>query len=179
VRSRWRTQVEVDKPVLYADRAGLERRLLVYRGAPLAEPIEVAGHPLLTLHVVCPASDALFFAYLEDEDPAGRVRYVTDGLLRALHRRLARAPARPLELPARSFKRADALPLVPGEAAELCFDLLPTAYRFAAGHRVRLALAGADRDHFAPLAGGATSFSVLRGGERPSRLELPLTDAPY
>ena len=54
-------------------------------------------------------------------------------------------------VPYHSFNRGDAEPLVPGEMATLTFDLLPVSYRIPAGHRLRLALAGADRDHFAQL----------------------------
>ena len=167
-------QVEIDKPVVYADRAALDRRLLVDPGAPLAQPLEIAGHPLLTIFVSCPGTDCCLFAYLEDEAPDGRVRYVTEGMLRALHRRVApAAPADP-PLPLRSYKRADAWPLEPDHVAELAFDLLPIAYLFAAEHRVRLALAGADRDHFAPIPGAPPSFTVHRGATLPLRLRLPV-----
>ena len=50
--------------------------------------------------------------------------------------------------PHRSESRADALPLVPGEVAELSFDLWATSVLFRAGHRIRVALAGADADTF-------------------------------
>jgi uncharacterized protein len=159
----------------YPDRAERDRRLLVYESDPLGADLEVTGHPLLTLHVASSARDGAFFAYLEDVGPDGRVGYVTEGLLRALDRRYQPADGDPLGLPRRSFRRADAEPLVPGEVAELTFDLLPTSYVFPAGHRLRLALAGADADFFARIpAEGVPTWRVQRGGAYPSALELPV-----
>jgi predicted acyl esterase len=97
-------------------------------------------------------------------------------MLRALHRRIADAPS-PLgtEIPEHSYRRADALPLVPGEVAELAFDLQPVSYLFRRGHAIRLALAGADRDHFVRMpAEGRVSWTVHRDHDRPSQLALPV-----
>jgi putative CocE/NonD family hydrolase len=159
----------------YPDRAAQDRRLLHYTSPPLAADLEVTGHPLVTLHVASSASDGAFFAYLEDVAPDGGVGYVTEGQLRALHRRYRPADGDPLGLPRRSFARADAAPLVPGEPAELTFDLLPTSYVFAAGHAIRLALAGADADHFARIpAAGPVAWRVQRSVAYPSSVLLPV-----
>jgi hypothetical protein len=130
------------------------------------------------LWVTSTADDGAFFARLEDLGPDGRAIPVTDGQLRAIHRRLER-PARPDVPLARSFLRRDAAPLVPGEAAELVFDLEPTSYRFAVGHRVRLAISGAERDHFARIpAAGEVRVRIHRDRSHPSRIELPLGGSP-
>jgi hypothetical protein len=177
--SRWRTQAEIDRPVLYPDWQTTRGLHLAYLGPPLARPLELAGHPLVTLFVSCAAEDTQVFAYLEDHDESGRARYVSEGMLRALHRRVsADAAPYPHVVPYRSFRRADALPLVPHEVAELTFDLLPIAYRFEAGHRIGLALAGADCDHFEPVSGGPPSFTVHHGPMWPSRLVLPMVEQP-
>lgn len=55
--------------------------------------------------------------------------------------------------PYHTFKREDAMPLVPGEVAEIAFDLLPLSARFEVGWRIRLAIAGADKKVFAPVPG--------------------------
>jgi len=173
--SRWGALAGRPIGAPYPDRAARDRRLLHYTSAPLPADVEVTGHPLVTLWVASSASDGAFFAYLEDVGPDGEVRYVTEGMLRGLHRRRAPAPeADPLALPLRSFRRGDAAPLVPGEVTELRFALLPTSTVFAAGHRVRLALAGADADHFARIpASGPVEWRVQRGSSHPSRLILP------
>jgi putative CocE/NonD family hydrolase len=158
-------------PAGYADRRALGSRLLVYRSAVLDEPVEVTGHPVLVLHASFDASDAHVFAYLEDERPDGRVDYVTEGQLRALHRHLETCDE--TGVPRRSFHRADARALEHGEIAEIVVDLQPVSWRFQAGHRIRVALAGADRDHFARLD-RTPSWSVQRGGSRASHVELPV-----
>jgi putative CocE/NonD family hydrolase len=172
--SRWDTLLG-DWPVAYPDRAEQDRRLLVYETEPLDADLEVTGHPRVTLYVASTAADGAFFAYLEDVAPGGAVTYVTEGMLRALHRKLAIEPS-PLAgiVPLHSYLRADAWPLIPGEVAELRFGLFPTSYLFRRGHRIRLAFAGADRDHFARIpAEGSPSWHVVRDRSRPSRLLLP------
>jgi putative CocE/NonD family hydrolase len=173
-RSRWVSLLGLLPPAGYADRSAIGRRLLVYRSAPLADPLEVTGHPLLELVARFDAPDVHVFVYLEDERPDGRVEYVTEGQLRALHRKLSNGAA-PYAGPApyRSFARADAEPLKPGEPVELVVDLLPISWRFGRGHRIRVALAGADADHFASLSPIPT-WSVERGGRAGSRLMLPV-----
>lgn len=159
----------------YPDRARRDAALLHYTSPPLAADLEVTGHPLVTLYVASSARDGAFFAYLEDVAPDGRVAHVTEGTLRAIHRRVQPGGPDPLGLPRHSFRRADALPLVPGEIAELRFDLLPTSYVFPAGHRIRLALAGADADHFARIpAEGPVRWRVQRSRAHASSLLLPV-----
>jgi putative CocE/NonD family hydrolase len=170
-RSRWVSLLGLLPPAGYADRRALEPRLLVYRSLPLDAPLEISGHPVLVLHAAFDASDAHVFAYLEDERPDGRVDYVSEGQLRVLHRRCHAGDE--TGVPNRTFHRADARPLEHGEIAEVVFDLQPISWRFGAGHRIRLALAGADRDHFARLD-RTPRWSVQRGGARASHLELPV-----
>jgi len=160
----------------YPNRKEEDRKLPCYTSAPLTEDTEVTGHPLIRLFVTSTAEDGNFFVYLEDVDASGGVTYVTEGELRALHRRLSdeRPPYR-LLVPYRSFERKDARPLVPGEMAELVFDLLPTSYLFRKGHSIRLAIAGADKDHFALLAADEPpTLTFHRSEAHPSAIELPI-----
>jgi hypothetical protein len=60
---------------------------------------------------------------------------------------------------------------------ELVIPLLPTSARIAAGHRIRLSLAGGDADTFAPITPDGATFTVLRGPAG-STLELPVDGAP-
>ncbi|HZO13306.1 MAG TPA: CocE/NonD family hydrolase [Polyangiaceae bacterium] len=174
-RSRYNSLFGMLPPVGYGDRAAIGKRLLVYRSEPLEEPLEVTGHPLVHIHLASSERDAHLFAYLEDERPDGRVEGVTDGQLRALHRALAngtppyRSPA-----PYRSFERAHAQPLEPREPVELVFDLLPTSWLFQRGHRIRLALAGADSDHFIGLH-PTPELAIFHGPSHPSRILLPVS----
>lgn len=172
-RARWDSLLPLFVPVMYPDRAARERGTPVYRSAPLDRPLEVTGHPVLRVMVRSTSPDLFLFAYLEDESPGGDIWHVTEGQLRALHR--AHAGYEPTGVPRRSFRRAAARPLSPGEPCELLFDLLPVSWRFAAGHRLRLALAGADDDHFAAAPHARCALQV--GGSDRSYLELPVRQA--
>jgi putative CocE/NonD family hydrolase len=172
--SRWHAQVGIGGHVRYPDRNAQDAKLLTYTSAPLEGPLEVTGHPVVTLFVASSASDGTFFVYLEDVDPRGHVAYITEGLLRAINRRLSDAPPYRQPVPYRTFKRGDAQPLVAGEIAELTFDLLPTSYLFGPGHRIRIAIAGADASHFAILPGGAPTVRVYRSRVHASRVDLPV-----
>jgi uncharacterized protein len=160
--SRWRTQVTIGEAVRYEDRSAAGAKLLTYSSAALERPLEVTGHPVVTLFVTSTAGDGTFFVYLEDVDARGHVAYVTEGQLRAVNRRLSDAPSPYCQaVPYRTFKRSDAQALVAGEIAELTFDLLPTSYLFQPGHRIRMAIAGADVSHFAILPGRAADGARL------------------
>jgi hypothetical protein len=150
LHSRWVSLVNMDgTPIVYEGRMEEDKKLLCYTSAPLEQDTEVTGHPIVTLYVSSTHDDGNFFAYLEDVHPDGQVTYITEGQLRALHRKLSvESPPYKDVVPYHSFKRNDAMPLVPGEVAELTFDLLPTSYLFKKGHSIRVAIAGADKDHF-------------------------------
>lgn len=174
--SRWRG-LAVPTWTEYPDRAQRDRHLRVYQTAPLARDLEVTGHPLVQLTVRCDRTDGAVFAYLEDVAADGEVGYVSEGVLRASQRRVRPAGEAPyaLSVPYHSFARADAEPLVPGQATELTFDLQPISHRFRRGHRIRLALAGADRDQFASPAGPPPVWTFERGAG--SWLELPVVES--
>jgi len=159
----------------FAERSAADEKLLVYTSGPLDRDTEVTGHPIVTLWVSSTARDGQFFVYLEDADEQGHVRAITDGQLGAVHRKLSTAaPAYRDVVPYHSFTRADAMPLVPSEVAELVFDLLPTSYLFRPGHSLRVAVAGADVAHFAALSGDPPTVQVHRGGAHASHIDLPV-----
>jgi hypothetical protein len=174
--SRWDSLIGgLRNAKVYPDRVEQDEKLLVYTSYPLAEQMEVTGHPLVKLYVTSTARDGNFLAYLEDVDEQGGVTYVTEGMLRAMHRKLSdRTPPYRDLVPYRTFSRADAALLEPGEVAELVFDLLPTSYLFRAGHSIRLALAGADKDHFFIPPGEPPVLCFYRDSARASRIDLPV-----
>jgi hypothetical protein len=161
----------------YPDLAPNDAKALSYSTAVLATDVEVTGHPILHVWVTASSLDADLFAYLEDVDSAGRSRYVTEGALRASHRALARAPYNNLGLPWHPSRQEDLVAL-PSQPVELVFDLLPTSIVFQRGHRIRLTIAGADRDNTAtPAQSPATLLTVYLGAERASYLTLPVMPA--
>lgn len=174
-QNRWWTQIGC-APVLHPDRADADARLRTYDGAPLTRPLEITGAPVLRLIMACDQPDAALFAYLEMVAPDGRVSLLSEGMLRLMHRRVLPAGTHPFQAdPAHGYRAQDALPVVPGEVMHVTLRLLPLSIRIPAGFRLRLALAGADADTFAPLGDGAI-FTFHRGPVHASALDLPVID---
>lgn len=100
-----------------------------------------------------------------------------EGVFRVIHRKEVDPDSLPYRSlgPAHSFLRADAEPLHPGEVATIRFALIPTSVLLRRGHRIRLALAGADAGLFQRYpAEGTPVWTVHRDREHPSFLELPM-----
>ena len=146
-----------------------------YTTAPLEAPLEVTGHPVVHLWLTSSADDGDFFVYLEDIEPDGRSAYVSEGQLRASHRRLSEAPYDRMGLPYHRSYAEDAMALVPGELAELVFDLQPTSVIFRQGHRIRVTITCAAKDTFTtPVLDPAPVVNLLRDAAHPSRIVLPV-----
>lgn len=176
--SRWRSPVTGE--ARYTNRRLADQELLVYETEPLAGDVEITGYPVAHLYVTSTHDDGAFFVYLEDVSPDGRVTYVTEGVLRAAHRKVGTDPAswsRPT--PFHSHRVADDEPLVPGEVAELAFGLQPTSVLIRAGHRIRIAIAGHDASAFRRIPeAGTPEIVLLRNAEHASYVELPVIGAP-
>jgi putative CocE/NonD family hydrolase len=178
--NRWATQAGGPR-INYGDRSQADRRLLVYTSAQLSRDLELTGQPVVTLRVASTASDGNFFVYLEDVDPNGKTTYITEGELRALHRKQSsEPPPYRTTYPYRSFHKKDAQPLIPGQVATLTFQLQATSVLLRASHRIRIAIAGADQGTFLripPIAQGDVTLRVSRGGNEPSFIDLPIVPA--
>ncbi|MBT8100244.1 MAG: CocE/NonD family hydrolase [Gammaproteobacteria bacterium] len=179
--NRWFTNNGGGGDVVYGDRREMDKRLLTYTSAPFDSDRVFTGHPTITLFVRSTHEDGLFIAYLEDVAPDGRVTYITEGQLRAVMRKPADEPPLYKKMgPHHSQLRADAMPLVPGEVAELKFELWATSVLIKKGHRLRIAIAGADKDTFAryPLDGGEPVITIERNADFPSHVLLPARKNP-
>lgn len=174
--TRWHTQLGGDD-VVYPDRSTEDRKLLVYTGEPLENDLEITGSPVVTLQISSTAGDGAIHAYLEDVSPQGRATYLDEGIFRVIHRKEVDSkdlPYQPLG-PAHSFLRADAEPFVPGQPAIVRFSLYPTSVLLRKGHRIRLALAGADAGLFQRYpAEGTPVWTIYHEPHRASLLELPV-----
>ncbi len=170
-RSRWRGLLAAFVPADYPDFAARTRAQLSFDSPPFDRTRVLVGHPRVDLTVRAQREDAAIMAYLADVAPDGRVVYLSEGQLSARHRaRSPRSDGLCGPTVQRSFERAHARPLVPGELAELSFSLLPLCHRVLAGHRLRLVLTLGDADHFAPVGGG--DVELLLGGEPAAALTL-------
>jgi putative CocE/NonD family hydrolase len=154
-------------PLLVANRAGqvdngpVEARsdVLVYTAAALRSPIEVVGPVEAVVYVDSELDHFDVFARLCDVDSAGRSWNVCDGLTRVARTASGVQPVR--------------------------VELWPTAYRFRAGHRIRLQVSGGAHPRYARNPGTGEPLGTartLRAGSRliwhdrshPSAVVLPV-----
>lgn len=171
--NRWATQM--GRPVLNLnDRGAMDKRMLTYDTPPMTEDLHIAGSPVIDLQVSSTHTDGAVIAYLEDVDEAGQSRYITEGGLRLLHRKATRDPTFGI-VPYHSFARRDAAPMQPGKTARVTFRILPTSVVIKKGHRLRLAIAGADDGVLTRVpAVGTPTMTIQRGGGALSFLDLPV-----
>jgi len=173
--TRWQTNV-TGGDVYYPDRADEDAGLLTYTSEPLEDDLRITGTPVMSLHLSSTHADGALHIYLEDVAPDGRVTYLTEGILRVIHN-TSDAAALPYQHtgPPRSFLRADAEPLTPGEMIRVEMPLYATSVRIEAGHRLRVAIAGHDASSFAQYPDvGAPVLTFFHSPVSPSFLELPV-----
>ena len=159
----------------YPDMRANDAKALTYTSEPLKALLEVTGHPVVHIWISSTADDADVFAYLEEVDEKGYSQYLTEGVLRASHRKLASPPFEYFGLPFHRGFKEDVVPLAPGEPVELVFDLHPTSNVFDRGHRIRVALTCADQASFlTPELAPPPRITVYRGGALTSYIQLPV-----
>lgn len=153
------------------DQRPIEARedVLVYSTEPLTADVEVTGPVSAWICVASSAPDFDVTAKLVDVAPDGFARNVAEGIRRARYR----------------LGMDRAVPLAPGEVAEIAVDMHATANLFRAGHRIRLEIAASNWPRFDrnPQTGGviaeATELrparqTIFHDAARPSRLRLPI-----
>jgi putative CocE/NonD family hydrolase len=172
-KTRWGA---VEEAHSYPDLRTNDAKALTYTTPPLETDVEVTGHPVAHLWLSTNAPDLDVFVYLEGVDASGRSIYITEGNLRASHRKLSEAPFNNLGLPYQSHFQVDQEPVPPGEPIELIFSLLPSSYKFHPGSRIRVTVAFTDAGNFdTPILDPAPTVQLLRESGHPSYVELPIS----
>lgn len=172
--SRWYTGL-FKSDVVYPNRATEDQKLLTYTSAPMQADVEITGNPVVTLNVASSTPDAAFHVYLEDVAPDGRVTYITEGILRGIHRRVSDKAPYVKFGPYHSMESADAMWMVPGEVTEINFKLHATSVLIKQGHRIRVAIAGYDGSVFERYPTDETPiFTVQCNSLNPSFIVLPM-----
>ena len=165
----------------YEDRRGEDEKLLCFDTVPVERDLEIAGWPVVSLQIATQAEDPTILAYLEDVSPEGRVTYITEGILRLIHREIAPANVLPFVTgpSAHTYSRKDARPVILGSEINVTFKMFATAVFIRQGHRLRLAIAGADADTFPSTSkpDREERFDIRCGGFRPSVLTLPIVSS--
>ncbi|KPK90368.1 MAG: hypothetical protein AMJ94_09560 [Deltaproteobacteria bacterium SM23_61] len=173
--SRW---YAVNWPRNYPNMQANDQKALTYTTPPLEADVEVTGHPLVHLWITTDAPDLDAFVYLEEVEGSGKSAYITEGVLRASHRKLRQAPYNNLGLPFHSHYQSDLQPIPAGQPVELVFSLLSTSHRFPKGSQIRITVAFADADNFeTPVIDPAPKLFVLRDKNHASFVELPIVQS--
>jgi putative CocE/NonD family hydrolase len=163
------------------------RRVLTFTTSPLKSDIDIAGPIRVLLHAASSANDTDFFVKLSDQSPTEngtpasganpRFEVVSRGWLRASHRALDPQLSTE-EVPVHAHDREE--PLTPRRIYEFAIGLEPQAYRFAAGHRIRLEICNGDSPatealwpHFYRPDRMGTD-TIYHGPGHPSCLVLPI-----
>jgi putative CocE/NonD family hydrolase len=171
-KSRW---TAINWAHQYTDMRSNDAKALTYTTAPFETTIRMIGHPVVHVWLSCDTQDVDLFAYLEEVDGTGHSTYITEGHLRASHRGLSQAPYENLGLPYHTHFQSELKSIPAGEPVELAFDLLPTAYQFVRGSRLRMTIACADADNFdTPVLNPAPTLRVWRNTSHPSSVDLPI-----
>ena len=175
---RWATQAG-GSDVIYDNRKAQTLNLLTYVSNAMTQTTEITGHPVVTLHVASTTADSAFHIYLEVVAQDGSVRYLTEGVLRGSRRKVSAGPPPYWQAgPYHSLRRADYLPMVPGEMTELSFALFPTSALIKPGHKIRISIVGADKDFYARVPEkGDPVWTISTGVNAPSFIDLPIIPA--
>jgi putative CocE/NonD family hydrolase len=176
--TRWAAGYDLMSPIYPNTLMFNDEKGLTYTTPPLTSEVEVTGHPVVHLWVTSSAKDGDFFVVLEDVSEARYSKYVTEGALRASHRAVSTAPYNNLGLPYHRSNAEDIADL-PDQPVELVFDLIPTSYIFAPGHRIRVTITGADKDTaLTPQLDPPPTVHLYRGAEHASTIVLPIIPNP-
>lgn len=168
--SRWANCVDAN--LSYPDVTSNDRLSLTYTTPPLEHDVTVVGYPIARFSVSTSAKDGDVWVLLEEVDVAGRSTLVTEGQLRLSMRRTDKAPWHDM-LWRREFWE-DVLPVEPDEIYDVEISLLPTAYLFNRGNRIRLTVNGADHDNAVLPEFPESELGIQLGGENGSKILLPV-----
>lgn len=162
-------------PIGYPEWTSMSSSLLTFTSDELQEDMDITGHPVISLQMASSTSDAHIMVYLQDLGPDSTVTYITEGVFNPLHRYESQdTPPYPNAGPYHSFKAEDGLPICPGEAFEVRFDLIPTSYTLQAGHKLQIAIAGADQGHFDLPLSNPSELDVVIDYDIKCSIELPV-----
>jgi uncharacterized protein len=165
------------------------RRVLTFTTPPLERDLEVAGPIELILHAASSRNDTDFYVKLSEQMPQDetdrkadlqpRSRIVTKGWLRASMRAIDKKLSKSH---APHYSHTKPQMLTPNRVYEFTIAVMPTAYRFKRGSRIRLELANGDSSvtevHFShPYTPDKVGRDIIHHDARyPSRLLLPVMD---
>jgi putative CocE/NonD family hydrolase len=142
---------------LTVDQRPDEALSLTWTSAPLGEPLSILGRARAELHVASSVAVLGVAVSLSDVAPDGASHLVAKGMLNGTRR----------------ASLTDPQPLEAGDVVPMTIEIDATGWRFGAGHRIRVSIAGADFPNVWPTPLPAT-LEVHRSPEARSRIVLPV-----
>jgi putative CocE/NonD family hydrolase len=122
--------------------------MLLFQSDPLNHSLCVTGHPVVELKVASDASDMQLFVYLEERLANGKVRYITEGLVRGIHKTISGNQRINFPMATPSFEKSDHFNWQPHTFEKVMVDLIPISYTLQPGSRIQISITGKDVDHF-------------------------------
>lgn len=174
--TRYERIAAINSTEYYPDWKGRTDGMLSWTSSPLLKPATVTGHALVDLWISSSEPDGALFVYLTEIEADGSERYVTEGLLRLLHRKESPCPETfRISWPFRSYRRSDAAPMVPGVFERVRLPLFATSWQFAQGSRLRVSVSGADVDHCGQVPHGRPPlYKIAMSESMRSKIYLPI-----
>ncbi len=161
----------------YPSRKQEDKLNICFDTEPLKENWSVTGNPVAKIFVKPSGKDCALFVYLEDVAPNGSVNYVTEGEVLCGHTLNATYPLKYKTVaPLRSFRKKDYKPFSPGEVRKIELELFPMSYQFKKGNRIRVSVAGADKNHFKvpSFVQLSDKIEIMCGAQHASQISLPV-----
>lgn len=157
------------------------RESVEFQTPQFVEETEIVGPMSLKLYASTTSDDALFFVSVRAVALDGTENILTRGWLRASHRSLDAEKSTPW---APYHSHEDVRPVEPGAIEQYDIPIVPTAYLFKPGMRLKVKIAGADdpgKNSLENIAAGhirrrvASRVTVYHNTEYPSELLVPVT----
>jgi predicted acyl esterase len=134
---------------------------LLFTTEPVRGDVVLAGSPKAEIRAAFTATDGNIAAIVYDEAPDGTRTRITQGWLKASHRR----------------SHAEPVPVEPGHVHTLDVHVWPTHYRLSEGHRLVLRVSSDDYPEIDAVApSGVVSVQV---GTRGSALTVPVLEGTF
>jgi len=151
---------------------------VVFRSAPLTNPLAIQGPINARLFVSTTGTDGMLSVAIEDEAPDGTVSRLTGGWQVLSHRALDVSKSRylggQLIQPWHPFTAEAQQPMSGVQAVDV--EVFPTGARILPGHRLRISIQGTDTPHALPTLGsllGTGVMTIHTGPAYPSSITLP------
>lgn len=165
---------------LYINTADLNaraERCLSFTTEPLTEDIEITGWPAVELTLSTTSDRGAVEVTLEQIAADGSAAYLSEGFLNFAHRRTGDDPGGHEGPFWHSWSKANLAPVKAGEQMDLQVEMYPISSIIRAGDCLRLTIAAADADNLVvPTQGDEATLTLTIGGERASRLLLPIVN---